>query len=109
MTKNIKSDLSTLYNIPVEVSDKLSSAIAYLIGDTVYQSLLSNEPISEIDLGFGKLIIKTELKDVKMKFIPTEELEADLKSIANGGKPSISKRVEKSLVTKLTEMYKEII
>jgi hypothetical protein len=109
MTKNIKSDLSTLYHIPPEIVDKLSSAVAYLIGDTVYQSQLSGESISEVDLGFGKLLIKVELKDVKVKFIPSAELEGDLKNIANGDKPSISKRVEKSLITKLTEMYKEII
>ena len=62
-----------------------------------------------IDLGFGKLVIKADLKDLKIKFIPCENLEMDLKNINQGGEPSLKHKLEKSVVAKLIDMYKELI
>lgn len=109
MNKKITTDLSKLSNIPEECLDKLFKICAYSIGNSVYESILNNEPITEIDLGFGTLIIKANLKDLKLKFIPCEDLELDLKNINQGGEPSLKHKLEKSVIAKLIDMYKELV
>lgn len=109
MSRKIRSDLSTLYNIPENVISKLDDCTASLIGDTVYQNRITNNDISEIDIGYGTLVFRVDVADIKVKFIPSDSLQKDLKNIANGGKPRIVSRVEKTLIAKLNELYKEII
>ena len=109
MKKMISTDLSKLSNVPEDCITKLLNLCSYSIGNSVYESLLNSETITEIDLGFGRLVIKADLKDLKIKFIPCENLEIDLKNINQGGEPSLKHKLEKSVVAKLIDMYKEFI
>lgn len=109
MKKKISTDLSKLSNLPEECLDKLLSLCGYIIGNSVYESLLSNEDITELDFGFGTLIVKSDLKDIKMKFIPGDDVELDLRSINAGGEPSLKHKLEKSVIAKLIDMYKELV
>lgn len=109
MKKKINSDLSNLSNIPEDIIDKILDLTTYCIGNAVYESLLNNDQLTEVDLGFGKLIVKHDLKDLKLKFLPSERLELDLKNINSGGKPELYHKIEKSVVAKLNDLYKEII
>lgn len=109
MKKKISTDLSKLSNLDETHLDKLLSLCGDIIGSSVYESILNNDDITELDFGFGKLIIKTDLKDVKMKFIPSNDLELDLKSINSGHEPSLKHKLEKAISAKLVEMYKGLI
>lgn len=109
MVRKLSSDLSSLSNIPEYILDKLFNLAAYCISNTVYESLLNGDNFAEIDLGFGKLIIKNDLKDLKLKFLPNKDLEMDLKNVNEGGKPELYNKIEKALVAKLNDLYKEII
>lgn len=109
MEKKVTTDLSKLSNLPEDTLDKLFSLCSDIIGNSVYETILSSEDITEFNFGFGKLIVKADLKEIKMKFVPSKELEADLKNINNGGQPSLKHKLEKAAVAKLIDMYKEII
>lgn len=109
MKKKVSTDLSKLSNVPEEYLDKLLNVCGYIISNAVYESMLSSQDLTEIDLTFGKLLIKTDLKEVKMKIIPSEELLTDLKNVNEGGEPTLKHKLERSLSAKLMDMYKEII
>lgn len=109
MKKKISTDLSNLCNLPSEIIDKLLSLTAYCISNAIYESLLNNEQITDLDLGFGELLIKHNLKDLKLKFIPSKDLEMDLKNVNSGGKPELYHKIEKAVIAKLNDLYKEII
>lgn len=108
MEKKLNSDLSNLSNIPENILDKLSELTTYVISSSVYESLLNKEGMTEIDLGFGNLLIKHDTADIKMKFIPNDILKEDLKKINNGGKPGLYRKLEKAVSAKLKELYKEM-
>lgn len=107
--KKLNTDLSKLSNIPEEYLDKLSNVSSGLIGNAFYESILASKNIVEIDLGYGKLVIKSDLDEVKVKFIPSDELQADLKNINQGGEPTLKRKLERSISSKLMDMYKEIV
>lgn len=109
MKKKISTDLSKLSNLPEPLLDKLLGLTAYCISNAVYESLLDNEQFTELDMGYGTLIVKHDLKDLKLKFIPSEDLEMDLKNVNSGGKPELYHKIEKAVVAKLNDLYKELI
>ena len=109
MNKKITTDLSKLSNIPEDCLERLFTVSGNLISNAVYEGMLAGDSVVEVDLVFGKLIIKTDLQDLKIKFIPSEELEIDLKGINNGEHPILKTKLEKSVIAKLIGMYKELI
>lgn len=109
MKKKISTDLSKLSNLEEAHLDKLLSLCAYIIGGAVYESILNNEDITELDFGFGKLIIKTDLKDIKMKFVPSDDLALDLKNVNSGHEPCLKNKIEKAVSAKLINTYKGLI
>ena len=122
MKKKLSTDLSKLSNIPEEYIDnylkryaetgqhnKVLKTCAPIIGNAVYESLLSSEEITDIDVGFGNIIIKADSKELKLKFVPSKDLEMDLKTINSGKEPELKAKLEKALVAKLIDMYKEIL
>lgn len=109
MKKKITTDLSKLTNIDEKVLDKLSELTMYLISEAVYETSLNMETITELDMGYGDLIIKNGDGELKIRFIPKPELELDIRGVNKGGQPTLKKRIEKTLIAKLVDMYKEII
>ncbi len=109
MKKNLNADLSKLTGIDNTTLLKLSDIVSYIIGNSVYESSLQFDDITEIDLGFGELLIKNDNGNIKTKFIPSEDLELDIKGVVKGDKPMLKKRLEHSLAAKLIEIYKDII
>ena len=109
MKKKLSTDLSKLSNIPEEYIDKVLKTCAPIIGNAVYESLLSSEEITDIDVGFGNIIIKADSKELKLKFVPSKDLEMALKTINSGKEPELKAKLEKALVAKLIDMYKEIL
>ena len=71
--------------------------------------MLDIEPISEIDLGFGTLLIKLEDDSVKYKFIPSNALETNIKETVTKKKNPLIAAVDSSLVQKIEHCYKELL
>lgn len=109
MTKKITTDLSKLSNLDEKYLDKLFTLCADVIGSSLYETILKNEDMLELDCIFGKLIIKADMKEIKIKFIPSEDLELDLKNINSGHEPSLKHKLEKAVTAKLVDMYKGLI
>ena len=109
MKKKISGDLSKLTNIPSGLLDKLSNTCAYCISEAIYESKLNGDVVTEVDLGFGELLFKTDSGELKVKFIPSENLELDIKGVMGGGEPTLRNMLEKSLSAKLVDLYKEMI
>ena len=109
MKKKLSTDLSKLSNIPEEYIDKVLKTCAPIIGNAVYESLLSSEEITDIGEGFGNISNKADSKELKLKFVPSKDLEMDLKTINSGKEPELKAKLEKALVAKLIDMYKEIL
>ena len=109
MKRKITTDLSKLTNIDEKTLDKLFELTMYAISAAVYESNLNYENLTDVDLGFGELLIKNDAGVIKTKFIPNNLLELDLKGITKGDEPTLKRRIEKSVVAKLIDLYKEII
>ena len=81
MKKKISTDLSKLSNLDENYLDKLLSLCGDIIGSSVYESILNNDDITELDL----------------------------KSINSGHEPSLKHKLEKAISAKLVDMYKGLI
>ena len=71
--------------------------------------MLNIEPLSEIDLGFGTLLIKLEDDIIKYKFIPSSVLETNIKETVQKKKNPLVAAVDESLVSKIERCYKELL
>ena len=109
MTKKLTTDLSKLSNLNEEYLDKLFSLCTDSIASSVYESILNNDNVTEIDIGFGRLIVRNDLSKIKIKFIPSNDLELELKNINKGNEPSLKHKLEKAVSAKLIDMYKGFI
>lgn len=105
---DIKNKLSTLTTISESVFSKLEDKIEWCISDCIEDSLINNSDGFILDLGFGKLIVDIS-NNVRYKFIPSQRLEKDIINIFNGKPSSLTANVEKSLVTKLKNIYKTFL
>ena len=105
---NTKNLLSTLTTVNESVFSKLEDKIEWIIGDKIEEALINNDDGVIIDLGFGELIIDIS-DNVKYKFKPSKRLEEDIINIFNGKSSSLTSTVEKSLVSKLNNVYKTFL
>ena len=72
---------------------------------TVYESLLSRESVSEIDIGYGKLYIMLENERIKYKFIPSEKLEERVHTTVKTKTSPVATKLEKNLKKKIESVY----
>ena len=68
-------DVSKLTAVSQITLNKLANIVSLCICNAVYESALENEPITEIKLGIGTLLIKYENNEILYKFIPNQKLE----------------------------------
>ena len=107
--KNIIEDISKLTTIPVDTLDKLVEKANWCICDCVKQDLLDNQKISELDIGIGKLFIKNEDELLKYKFVPSDVLVQSLIDTCINKENPLELTLEKKLVNKILNTYKDII
>lgn len=106
---NIVEDVSKLTTIPVKSLNSLMDKFIYCIVDAVKESNLSNEEITEIDLGVGVLYIKHTNKELKYKFVPSNKLNKCMSDMLNSGLNSLENTLELSLVDRIVNTYKDLI
>lgn len=102
-------DLSLLTTIPKDTIINLFKKLNLCICDEIQDSSLGNEEISKINIGIGYLFISNSEDQIKYKFIPSKELEDSVKETLMEGKNPLQRTLEKNLVSKILNTYKDII
>lgn len=106
---NLVEDVSKLTDVPDKTLDKFTGIIEYCIAHAICESCFNNNHITEIDVGFGEIHIKTDADGVRYRFLPSKNLEKMIvESIVNKRSPIIQK-IDKSLQEKIDRAYKELI
>ena len=105
---NIVEDLSTITTIPPASLRKLFEKVGWCICNGVVESKLNDEDITEINLGFGTLIISVENNHIEYKFIPSSKLEKGLvESIVNKRNPLVV-NLEETFANRILKTYKDM-
>lgn len=108
MTDLIK-DLSTLTTIPEKALQKLNNKSYYCINEAVLETLLAKKELVEINIGIGTLYIQLLDNSVKYKFIPSPEMEKNIKNTVINNQNSLQNVLESSLVNKIINTYKDLL
>lgn len=105
----ITEDLSKVSNVDKDILAKLFEGIQSVIVEEVYEDRLKNNPSTEIDLDFIKLIISNDNSQLKMSVIPSTKLLEELIDIEHGKEPKLKTKLEKNLVQTLSDTIKDIL
>ena len=108
MTDIIK-DMSTLTTISEKSLHELMKKEEYCIVSAIFENMKNNEVLTELDIGIGKLLVKIENNSIKYKFIPSESLEHAIVNSYKQDKCVLVDNLNKSLVDRITNTYKDII
>lgn len=106
--RNIVEDVSVLSTIPDKTLYKLLNKVLYCISDAVLDDINNDVPVSELDLGIGTLYIKHEDGEVAYKFIPSADFSKAVNSTVKNKQNLLSNTLDKALVKKFLEVYKDI-
>lgn len=102
-------DLSILTTIPDKALNKLVNKSYYCINEAVLDTLLEDKNLVEIDIGLGILYIQILDNSIKYKFIPSNELEKNVKNTVINNKNNLQNVLENNLVTKIVNAYKDLL
>ena len=108
MTDIIK-DMSTLTTISEKSLHELMKKEEYCIVSAIFENMKNNEVLTELDIGIGKLLVKIENNSIKYKFIPSESLEHAIVNSYKHDKCVLVDKLNKSLVERITNTYKDIL
>lgn len=102
-------NVSKLTTIPEKNLARLQDIYAYVICDAVEDALLSDIYVSDIELGFGTLSIKFEDNELRFRFKPSAKFEEELIDTIVNKRNVLTLEVEKSLVSKIVQTYKDLM
>ena len=103
---NLKNDLSTLTTINESTFSKLINKVEWCISDGVEKAINENSEEVLVDIGIGILMINFSNNEVKYKFKPSPRLEKVITSTIINERNDLVLNIENSLVSKLTNVYK---
>lgn len=107
MRIDVKSSLSTLTTVNELSINRLFDKVPWIISDAIEQAELSGDDTIEFDLGFGTIKVLLEKEAVKYKFYPSKQTETAIVDTIVNGKNQLTLEIEKNLVQKLTNIYKD--
>lgn len=102
-------DISKLTTIPEKTLLKLVEKSYYCISDSVEETILEQKNIVRIDISIGELLIELNSDNIRYKFIPNKELEEVVKETVINRQNLLHDTLETTLVTKITNTYKELL
>lgn len=102
-------DLSKLTTIPTSKLESLCSLACYCIDEELLETHLSGEEVMQYDIGLGTLLITIRDNQVKYKFIPSTQLEANIVNSLKTKQNSLSNKIEKTLVDSIVNTYKDML
>ena len=106
----LSKDLSTLTTIHEDTFENLISKTMLCIANYVHEAKLNGDEIVKVDIGIGDLYIKlSDTEDLKYKFIPNTTMTKVLNRTLKNGISPLAEIVEKTLINRLTNIYKDLI
>ena len=103
----IADDISKLTTIPIDEVEQILNCIKDCICYNIQESIKNKDDFIDVDVGIGSLSLGVAEDTIEYKFIPSNDLENDVKyTLENGCCPLISK-IENSLRNKIVGAYKE--
>lgn len=103
---DLKNDLSTLTTISESTFSKLINKVEWCISDGVEKAIIEDKNELAVDIGIGILLINFTNDEVKYKFKPSPRLEKVITNTIVNEMNDLVLNIENSLVTKLTNVYK---
>lgn len=101
-------DLSTITTIQKDTLVKLFKKCEYCISDAIVEQALSGSDIIDVDINIGRILLKLVDGEVKYKFIPYDDFK-NIVEASMAGENALSKTVEKTLIAKVTKVYKDLL
>lgn len=108
MSRNLVSDLSNLTLIKEHTLNKLISKSNFIICHDILDSILTNNELTEIDIGIGTLSIKRENDGIRYRFVPSRKLEEAILFTVENKKSPLTCEIETALVDRIEKTYKEL-
>ena len=108
MRYNIEEKIQKLTTIDENTLKRLNNLVSCCIVDAVYESVLNDEDVSEIDLDFCKLTISKSNNELRYKFVPSAKLEEDIIKAIKENKNSLDDIVLDKLKNSLLSTYKDL-
>lgn len=109
MVFNIKEDLSKLTTIDILYLNRIFNKIIWCISDYVEMAIEKGEDLVEVNLGFGVITININDDSIKYRFKPSKELDESIINTVIDGKNNFTLTLEKTLVQKITNIYKDFL
>lgn len=101
------NELSTLSTLPKSIIKSLFDNECDIIGHKVFETIINNENLCEVDIGIGTLILDIS-DNICYKFIPSQDLEDTLISVVNTNDDCLTKKIENVLSEKIINTYKDL-
>ena len=101
--------VSKLTTIPEKYLVRLQDIYELVICDAVEDALLKDETVAKVNLNFGDLDIKFENNELRFRFKPSAKFEEELIDTIVNKRNVLTLEVEKSLVSKIVQTYKDLM
>lgn len=106
---NVIKDISTITTISEKTLNKLKDRVILSICENVTEDKMEDKTLSEIDLGIGVLYIGyADTSAVKYKFIPSEELQKNVRETLNGKLNLMNDTLNAALSQAFENIYKDL-
>lgn len=105
----IIDDIANLTSLPKNMSKEIVPIMESAVAHRVFESVLSGNTVTEINLGVGMLYIKNEGSSVKYRFVPSKKMEEEVAKVLVTKTSPIERKLEQSLLTKLENAYKGLV
>ena len=105
-TQSILKDLSSL-GVQEKVLNKLVDTTNLCLANELYTAKQKNEQVVRLNIGIGNLVV--ELSSNQVKFMPSKDLQALLKTAITKQTDPLEITLEQQMIDKLTEMIDEVI
>ena len=108
MKYNILEKVQKLTTIEESTLERLSNLISNCIVDAVFEGVLNDDEIVDIDLYFCRIVISRSNNELRYKFVPSAKLEEDIVKAIKEKKNSLDTIVLDKLKNNLLSTYKDL-
>lgn len=98
--------LTTIDELPLK---RIAEKQQWCLSDAIEQAILNGDKVVEADIGFGTIVISIFDSAVKYKFIPSKTTDEQVINTIVNGRNQLTFELEKNLVAKITNIYKDML
>lgn len=109
METNAVELVSKLTTIPEKNLIRLQDIYELVVCDAVEDSLLKGDAIATINLSIGNLDVRFDNNELRFRFKPSAKFEEELIDTIINKRNGLTHEIEKSLVNKITQTYKDLM